>query len=75
VRGFVAALVLLSAQPAHACHRFQRWAYPYPQRCGLKPAPSRPGDERVTVEITVTPALLETWARQDAIVQLKGQLK
>ena len=70
MRGFVLALALVCAPPAHACHRFQRWAYPYPQRCGLAPSP-----ERVSIEITVTPALLETWGREDAINLLKGKLK
>jgi hypothetical protein len=27
--------VLLSASPAVACHRFSRWAYPWPQRCAV----------------------------------------
>ena len=31
--------------------------------------------ERVTIEITVTPELLETWARQDALEKIKGELK
>ena len=31
--------------------------------------------ERVNIEITVTPELLETWARQDALDKIKGELK
>jgi hypothetical protein len=31
--------------------------------------------ERVTIEITVTSELLETWARQDALEKIKGELK
>ena len=31
--------------------------------------------ERVTIEITITPELLETWARQDALDKIKGELK
>ena len=31
--------------------------------------------ERVTIEITVTPELLETWAREDALDKIKGELK
>lgn len=68
MRGFALVLALVSAQPAHACHRFHRWAYPYPQRCGLS-------EERVNVEITITPALLETWGREDAIELLRSRLK
>ena len=81
-----AALVLVFAfvavQPAQACHRFQRWRYPWPQQCGTKfvprPAVQTPKDdvaERVTIEITVTSELLETWARQDALDKMKGKLK
>ena len=31
--------------------------------------------ERVTIEITITPELLETWARQDALEKIRGELK
>ena len=79
MRAFVVALALVSAQPALACHRFQVWRYPTPQRCGFvalarhvqSPAP----EERVSIEITITPELLETWAREDAIERLKEQSK
>ena len=83
--------VLVAVQPAHACHRFKRWSYPFPQRCGLsnrlntqivaqtpRPAVQPSKDdvtEKVTIEITVTPELLETWARQDALEKIKGELK
>jgi hypothetical protein len=30
----IAAGLLLIASPASACHRFSRWSYPWPQRCG-----------------------------------------
>ena len=86
---------LLASQPAQACHRFQRWNYPFPQRCGylsgrlntqIMAQASRPAvqpskveaadvTERVTIEITVTPELLETWARQDALEKIRGELK
>ena len=86
------ALVLVAAQPAHACHRFQRWSYPWAQRCGVngasrvtrlavqipRPAVQPSKDdvtEKVTIEITVTSELLETWARQDALEKIKGELK
>ena len=84
----VLALVLVASQPADACHRFARWKYPWPQRCGASgvsgvavqiPRPAVQKDERVTervtVEITVTSELLETWAREDALAKLKGELK
>jgi hypothetical protein len=51
------AALLISAQPATACHRFSVWKYPYPQRCGVThvslhaPAP----DKSYYVEITATP--------------------
>jgi hypothetical protein len=37
VRGLLLALALLAAQPvdAAACHRYSRWLYPFPQRCGV----------------------------------------
>ena len=89
------ALVLVASQPAQACHRFQRWNYPFPQRCGylsgrlntqiiaqaprpaVQPSKDDAADatERVTIEITVTPELLETWARQDALEKIRGELK
>lgn len=31
--------------------------------------------ERVTLEITITSELLETWAREDALEKIKGELK
>ena len=86
------ASVLVAVQPAHACHRFKRWSYPFPQRCGYlsgrlntqimaqapRPAVQPSKDdvtEKVILEITVTSELLETWARQDAIEKLKGEIK
>lgn len=73
-------LVLLAVQPADACHRFKRWKYPWPQQCGTKfvahvAASAKPQDERVDLEITITPELLETWARQDALDKIRGELK
>ena len=81
MRAFVVALALVSAQPALACHRFHVWRYPTPQRCGIiiaqaaHPASrlATVGEERVSIEITITPELLETWAREDAIERLKAQ--
>jgi hypothetical protein len=35
------AAVLLSVQPASACHRFKYWAYPFPQKCGVRASPVR----------------------------------
>jgi hypothetical protein len=35
------ALALLNASPALACHRFKYWAYPFPQKCGLRVGPVR----------------------------------
>ena len=83
---------LLASQPALACHRFKRWSYPFPQRCGYlserlntqiiaqapRPAvqPSKiDATEKASIEITVTPELLETWAREDALEKIKGELK
>ena len=81
MRAFVVVLALVSAQPALACHRFHVWRYPTPQRCGIifaqaaHPAPKLAivGEERVSIEITITPELLENWAREDAIERLKAQ--
>jgi hypothetical protein len=83
VKGFIVVLALVSADPALACHRFHVWRYPTPQRCGIiiaqaaHPASrlATVGEERVNVEITITPELLETWAREDAIERLKEQAK
>jgi hypothetical protein len=40
LRGLALALVL-AATPALACHRFTRWAYPFPQTCGATRASER----------------------------------
>ena len=52
-RSFPIALLLggalFSIQPADACHRFARWAYPTPQRCGVehaRQAPQKPAEAR-----------------------------
>jgi hypothetical protein len=31
----VAALLLMAMDSADACHRYQRWYYPYPQNCRM----------------------------------------
>jgi hypothetical protein len=64
----LATILLVGAtiQPAQACHRFTRWHFPWPQRCGLivKPerqarlTPTRPAPAEVR-EIVVTPELLD----------------
>ncbi len=79
------ALGLAAGQPAEAsCHRFKIWKYPTPQRCEARAyvpvhravqKPTAPDDERVDIEITITPELLETWDRQDALAKIKGELK
>ena len=37
MRGLLLALALMASQPveAAACHRYSRWSYPFPQRCGV----------------------------------------
>lgn len=34
----LALAALVAATPAHACHRFHVWKYPYPQRCAVAKA-------------------------------------
>jgi hypothetical protein len=34
-----AALIMLWAQPAEACHRYHQWYYPTPQRCRVNSSP------------------------------------
>lgn len=87
MRAALALVLLLASQPAEACHRFKVWRYPTPQRCDARAyvpvrhrvitaAVQKPvDDERVDIEITITPELLETWARQDALAKLKGEIK
>jgi hypothetical protein len=31
--GLIVACLLVAVSPAHACHRFSVWKYPFPQRC------------------------------------------
>ena len=28
-------VIYAHAQPVYACHKYSRWYYPYPQRCGI----------------------------------------
>ena len=72
---------------APVCHRYHYWAYKTPQHCGgvyaraaQTPRPTaQPSKddvtEKVTIEITITSELLETWAREDALEKIKGELK
>jgi hypothetical protein len=80
------AMVLMAAAPtpAAACHRFARWRYPWPQRCGaihaerparvaareIAPAPFAP------IRSLPPPTLndLEDQARREAIDRLKIEL-
>ena len=43
LRGIALAAALLASMPveAAACHRYSRWYYPWPQRCGIL-RPMRP---------------------------------
>jgi hypothetical protein len=72
---FVGAML----EPAQACHRFARWGYPWPQRCGLTAPVHRvsapPVERRTAAEIVVNPELLEEQARERAIQQLKERLQ
>jgi hypothetical protein len=55
---FALAALLVSAQPAAACHRFSHWAYPFAQRCAItsRVALYPPKDDRsYYVEITKLP--------------------
>lgn len=81
-KALAVVLALVAAQPAQACHRFARWHYPFPQRCEIiRIAAAHPasklatGEERVNVEIMLPPELMETWAREDALEKLKGEIK
>jgi hypothetical protein len=55
----IAAALIVSAQPATACHRFAVWKYPFPQRCAVTrttyhaPAPAK----TYYVEITTPPQI------------------
>jgi len=83
----ILALVLVTLQPAQACHRFHVWRYPWRQQCSTQATRAaltlpvqtavhvQTPEERVTVEITLTSELLENWARQDALDKLRDQLK
>jgi hypothetical protein len=67
-------------EPAQACHRFARWGYPWPQRCGLTAPVHRvsappPFEPRTAAEIVVNPDLLEEQARERAIEKLKERLQ
>jgi hypothetical protein len=76
MRAKIIIAALLVAQPAYACHRFQRWYYPWPQRCpsehiGHFIAPVE--NKTWTVEITRLPNL-EEFERSKAIEKLKELL-
>lgn len=86
----IAAGLLLIASPASACHRFARWSYPWPQRCGVglaqrPPArvvagevePPKPALERAEpIPLLSAPSNedLDGQARAQAIERLKVEL-
>jgi len=44
-------MFICTADPAHACHRFHTWRFPFPQRCDVRlfrpsPAPAPIFDEQ-----------------------------
>ena len=50
------ATLLVSAQPAEACHRFAIWRYPTPQHCAVTRAAYHAGEAKsYYVEITTPP--------------------
>jgi hypothetical protein len=58
-------IVGATAQPAQACHKFTRWNFPWPQRCGLIVKPERqarlvrPAPPERAPDIVVSPDLLD----------------
>ena len=62
-------LVGATAQPAQACHRFTRWHFPWPQRCGALIVkherqarlvlPTPPVEDRAAPNIVILPELLD----------------
>jgi hypothetical protein len=66
VRAGLAALTaatFLVVSPAHACHRFSVWKFPYPQRCAVAQVQV---DRSWFVEITATPPVSERTPVQEA---------
>ena len=45
------AATFLVVSPAHACHRFSVWKYPFPQRCAVTRVQAAPEDHSWFVEI------------------------
>jgi hypothetical protein len=80
-RGFALVLpaaALLLAAPAHACHRFSVWKYPYPQRCAVAQVQV---DRSWFVEITDVPLGVRTSEQEadarehdEAVRQHKGEI-
>lgn len=82
-------IILTSAPPALACHRFHVWRFPWPQRCGvfrdfrtpgtpvvLIKADNHPAEDKDwSVEITKLPPDLEGILRDRAIERLKEEQK
>jgi hypothetical protein len=66
VRAGLAALTaatFLVVSPAHACHRFSVWKYPFPQRCAVAQVQV---DRSWFVEITAAPPVSERTPEQEA---------
>lgn len=57
------AATFLVVSPAHACHRFSVWKYPFPQRCAVAQVQV---DRSWFVEITAAPPVSERTPEQEA---------
>lgn len=49
------AATFLVVSPAHACHRFSVWKYPFPQRCAVAQVQAVQEDRSWFVEIQAPP--------------------
>lgn len=57
------AATFLVVSPAHACHRFSVWKFPYPQRCAVAQVQV---DRSWFVEITAVPPVSARTPEQEA---------
>jgi len=78
---FIAGLIAAST-PAHACHRYRVWHYPWPQRCGIaRPVhPVAPQTAKADWAGTPTARIDEIapndeLGRNEALVKLRSLMK
>ena len=82
MRTILVLTVLALVTPAHACHRFKVWRYPWAQRCYVRPTVQARAVQEIplpdVVGVWETPVSQELWdgiRRKAAILKLEERMK